>query len=334
MSEQWFLDLDGVRSGPYQTSEVMSLVAEGEVLPHHQIATDLKSQKWMTVLEWRLNQNKSTPTFSPAQEKPSSPIAPVVEIEKPVEKPNPIITPLSEPVSPPKINPSPASSKPAGKRDPMAEMFDMLQNTKQKREVKAQQSHTHSHTQPANLSTANLSPNVAKNKSKGSWGKTIAIGMVITIIGFALGQYFQHQKTNQSSSATATPRPAPTLSPSSTTENQSATSIVRDEVIDRSTDKMTIRAQVPTNTHSAASPSPTAEPSKDIQELKDLKKELLELKALKDEIRGNEPAQEILERPDASKNINHYDVEPEQDPENPPLDENGNPLNPETTEHY
>ena len=58
MTEQWFLDLDGVRSGPYQTPEVMSLIAEGEVLPHHRISTELKGEEWITILDWRLDQAK------------------------------------------------------------------------------------------------------------------------------------------------------------------------------------------------------------------------------------------------------------------------------------
>jgi hypothetical protein len=303
MSEQWYLDLDGVRSGPYQTSEVMSLVAEGEILPHHLIATELKSQKWTTILEWRLNQNKgsepnkitapATTNFSPVQEKPAPVETPKpvetktteAHTEKPIEieVPNKVTkSPAHSPITPP---PSPTTSpaKPAGKRDPMAEMFDILQNTKNKRETKSQQTHAqaHSHTQ-AHAHSPNLSstaPAEKKAPSSNQLGKTILIGIVITIIGFALGQLFQKQKapdlntTALQSAPTATPKPTTSVVEAEPAENDAEET----KIVDRSTDKMTIRAQV----------TPTPEHSKDIQELKDLKKELLELKALKDEIRSN-----------------------------------------------
>ncbi len=301
MSEQWFLDLDGVRSGPYQTSEVMSLVAEGEILPHHQIATELKSQKWMTILEWRLNQNKMT---EPKKESVSITPAPV-SFTPPVEAQKPQThTPTAAPITTPPSDPS----KP--KRDPMAEMFDMLQNTKQKREVKSQQAHAHSHTA---TSVAYSSVKAAKkNKTNGNWGKTFFIGLIITIVGFALGQYFQNKRSRDLPAAvTIAPTPsAPVTITTKAVMSPSPSSEERLGTIDRSTDKMTIRAQVP------------AEHGKDIEDLKDLKKELMELKALKEEIRNNNDSAPPLDQP-----LRKNDLNGESDPNaiEEPMDERANP---------
>ena len=328
MSEQWFLDLDGVRSGPYQTSEVMSLVAEGEILPHHQIATELKSQKWTTILEWRLNQNRMIETkletpkvITPEIKKVEPPIEKieVVAIAEKIEIPAPIPIPTPTPPSDPK--------KP--KRDPMAEMFDMLQNTKQKREVKSQQTaqaqakaqnHAHVHTHKPHTNTAthqNATTSIAADTpTKSSWGKTILVGMMITIIGFALGQFFQHKKSTEPSVATnvAKSTPAPTATPAAPTETitaQKETTTNKASTVDRSTDKITIRAQV----------SPTPEQAKEMQDLRDLKKELLELKALKEEIHNtNNP-----EHSGTAPNMNNY--EPETAPIEEPNEENANPEN-------
>ena len=344
MSEQWFLDLDGVRSGPYQTSEVMSLVAEGEILPHHQIALELKSQKWMTILEWRLNQNRSAPSVeessspisvSPAQESVKVPIERVIEkaVEKPMERPAEKVVQQAierttaanvanvKPVA--SVIP-PISTTPPSKRDPMSEMFDMLQNTKQKREVKVQQSHSQSHSQPhvqahaPVSSNSTIPPYIPEERksgfSKSNLGKTIFIGAGITILGFVLGQFFQHQKSSEPT--TATPK---TATSETTSATPSTTPVVETEneqtgTIDRSTDKMTIRAKVPVN-NAAANPPP--EHPKDAQELKDLKKELLELKALKDEIRNNNNEDDLSHMgPPAGSNYE------------PPAPNNGNP--PET----
>jgi hypothetical protein len=54
MGEQWFLDLDGVRSGPYDDEEIVALLKEGELLPHHKISFSVDQPEWQTMIEWRL----------------------------------------------------------------------------------------------------------------------------------------------------------------------------------------------------------------------------------------------------------------------------------------
>jgi len=324
MSEQWFIDLDGIRSGPYQTSEVMSLVAEGEILPHHQIAMDLKSQKWMTILEWRLNQNKSI-TPKPVIEKvkvEEIKAEEIQEIEKFKEEIAPVIpTPIvvapeptiPAPPSKPLSTPTTSNNSNKPKRDPMAEMFDMLQNTKQKREVKSQNAHAHAHAQiHQNSQSANSESSNSGNSI--NWVKTVLVAAGITIIGFALGQFFQHQKAPDNSTVIATPKPATTVAETMSPEKNPTEKV---GTIDRSTEKMTIRAQVPVSSMPAVKPQ---EHTKDLQELKDLKKELLELKALKDEIRNNNDTGRLENGPNS---INSND--PDQVGPASRSDESGNP---------
>ncbi len=246
MLEQWFLDLDGVRSGPYQTSEVLSLIAEGEVLPHHQISKDLKSQNWITVLDWRLSQNK---TVSPVQKESPAVVATLTPTPAPVPTPTPTPAPpltpevasspepeikivletpptpepqvetieiskpeitTKEPTSRKPISPTPppipeippislemkvkpaAIEKAPSNRDAMAEMFDMLQTSKHKREQKSQQPQNQIQT-PTQATIPNPpSPSSSTfNTSEGSSGnfKLILIGVLVVVIGFFLGQY-------------------------------------------------------------------------------------------------------------------------------------------------
>ncbi len=320
MTEQWFLDLDGVRSGPYQTPEVMSLIAEGEVLPHHRISTSLKDASWMTILDWRLDQarnlqKKETKPYTPAStsevvafEEPELSITPIeippevlhspaptpVAPEPTPERPTPAIKldPIPTP-QPPKIpevdelpvlpfEPGPSiASKPSDdkpRRDPMAEMYDMLQNTKHKREAKQLHTAQISHSEPVSAQPSNSS----------GLGRVIAIGLGLALIGFALGQFFQQTipqkefKPQEQKSAFQTPTPTP-----------------RTEVIDRSNEKMTIKAVVqkkPEETVVKSMPGAKARTSPrddrrssdhEIEELKDLKKELQELKAMKDQLKDN-----------------------------------------------
>jgi hypothetical protein len=379
MVQQWFLDLDGVRSGPYQTPEVLGLVAEGEVLPHHRISTSLKDQPWITILEWRLEQAKQPPsnekksyvpegraTGAPPADKPydlrwnepkeasSTPPAsrlarevgavdlnpeagedeieeviqvlgaPTIEIEIPAEpvaspppappapaepdhKPSNIVLepvhkvePPAAPVHSPPAAPAAAASDgeaPArAKRDPMAEMFDILQNTRQKREAKEKAAHHErsQHPTPAQERETRLHPAPPAAAANSSWVKSVVIGLLITVAGFLLGQLFQHSAETPATSASTTEKNL--TAPARPAEPQT-------EVIDRSTDKLTIRARVERQPEAPAAPpvaiprnkalpqgmaSPAINP-KEMQELRDLKKELQELKALKEELR-NAPA--------------------------------------------
>ena len=347
MAEQWFLDLDGVKSGPYHTPEVMSLVAEGEVLPHHRISTALRDAAWITVLDWRLEQAKKTIEKTP--EVPKIEIIAMDEVaENPVEtkavpppifkappewiqeipiteipnlKPTPSSTHTSLPptaatkatqasVTVPtaktiaRETPHPSETATPPKRDPMAEMFDMLQESKQKKEAKNLKS--------AQQEALNSAPK--EIKSSGTLGKTIFIGAGIVLIGFLLGQIFQQaapppQPTKETSKTEA--KASPTATPDASKE-------VRTEVIDRSTDKMTIRAIVertPTPIPHRAEIRPINAPGlgqapekkmndREMEELKDLKKELQELKAMKDDLKNN---------PDGENDPNNPE-EPESNP--------------------
>jgi hypothetical protein len=367
MMQQWFLDLDGVRSGPYQTPEVLNLIAEGEVLPHHRIAQGLKDQSWINILDWRLDQARQQNVKAEVKESPptpekfSSPIYSPDYLEipmetKPVEKksdlpppsgvmPPPLMAtpssnfPYAQPSSPPPQQPimhppqreipltetttkkaeknenlfipaereptpssavvppdtsaTAASSPTKPPRDPMAEMFDMLQNTKQKREAKSQQQAQQNH-QAATSSAANGGSKSASPRAAGSnknLGKTLAIGAAITIVGFALGQIFQSAGPPAHSPAKTEEQKA-SPSPSAVT----AASTPTPDTTDRSTDKMIIRnklaappaqtlIKVTTNGQTKTLDHKPTE--KELEELKDLKKELQELKALKDELKSN-----------------------------------------------
>jgi len=308
MTEQWFLDLDGVRSGPYQTNEVLGLVADGEVLPHHRIARSLKDSNWQTILDWRLEharqiqakRNPQAPTSpAPTSQAQSTP-TPTSQVKE-ADPADPI---PADPFSPPPIPTfSPGQSEflkeveslektmaeiPADgtKRDPMAEMFEILQNTKQKREAKQLQS-----AQQASLD-AKLDMDKPQNLTR-----LIAICVAVSLVGLVLGQWFQGSSPPPSKTSTE-------VKPESKSETKS-------EVVDRSTDKMTIRAVVdkkpePTPTRAVVvhtKPTPHAVPAqpiketepeapserknadKDLEELRDLKKELQELKALKEQLK-------------------------------------------------
>jgi hypothetical protein len=277
MADFWFLDLDGVRSGPYQTNEIMSLIAEGEVLPHHRISAGLKDKPWKSILEWRLEQARS-PSSSVRPPEPPPSIAPPKAQEAVIEVMPDLLLPertLSEP------------SIETGKGDPMAEMFDVLQHNKTKREARQTQIAQHLATESA----------IQKPESKSSIWKLLLICVFVAIIGLALGQWFkQNVEPPAKSEKTAKPvENAKTPEPAT-------------EVIDRSNGKMTIRAVVdkkpePTPMKPAKGPSrpaiptqgtkepeytPPVEkkaPDRELEELKDLKKELQELKSLKEQLK-------------------------------------------------
>lgn len=285
MQDQWFLDLDGVRSGPYRTIEVLNLISEGEVLPHHLIGTTLKSKEWKTILDWKLEiakKNQPAPT-----EAKSAPIT--IELEKPV-KPSPVAesasTPLpsSSTVSP--LSPSAPAVTEAESADAMAEMFDTIQHTRQKREQKSQQEHAAS--QPIIEPESTIS---------NSTGKFILISVVITVLGFVLGQYFQKQNLNLPSTSSDGVGSAISKSSAPITEPKT-------QILDRSNERITIRSQVPMNSPPPPPPTPARsalpnqapaerprdrapEREQNNQMLDDLKKELSELKALKEEFRNN-----------------------------------------------
>jgi hypothetical protein len=290
MTDQWFLDLDGTRSGPYQTNEILSLIAEGEVLPHHRISRGLKDPVWKTILDWRLENARQVQPPAPVIT-PGPVITPAEEEKKAVPPPIPEIpTPRSEFAKEVESIEKTLASLPSetGKRDPMAEMFDLLQNTKNKREAKQIQNAQHASQEAA--------ASAAHSGSGPNLGRLIAICVGVALIGLGLGQWLQY------SSRTVEPKSPP---PAATQETKSE---AKKEVIDRSTDKMTIKTviekkpeppKMPTPfpksaphsapSHSQAQESETRDErkqsEKELEELRDLKKELQELKALKEQLR-------------------------------------------------
>lgn len=307
-SEQWFLDLDGVRSGPYQTPEVLSLIAEGEILPHHKISTQLKDGSWKTILDWRLEQSKrpSPPPSAPEVEETASLKTEEPVFEDPPESFDPSeafeevdlhqshnTIPTEEEIEPlppfepeaPMLTPAPKKTSGTSGRDPMAEMFDMLQNTKQKREAKSAQ---YAATEQARTEA---SPSSAQPSS--SFVKPILLGTLIIAIGFILGQAFHQSSFEEPSSSTTSTVVKTAPAPTSTTAEAkpSATPIV--ETLEKRTDKYTVRSVVqrpaPDRRGSERQALPnrdTDKTQKELEDVKELKKELAELKALKEALRS------------------------------------------------
>jgi hypothetical protein len=327
MADQWFLDLDGVRSGPYQTNEVMGLIADGEVFPHHRISMSLKDTQWQTILDWRLEQArqiqaKRTVPQSPQPQEPAPKPeprtldAPIVPPNEP-EKPKPIAPQEDDSLPPPIPTFAPGQEdflkeiesmekamaempSDGPKRDPMAEMFDILQNTKQKREAKQ-------------LQSAQLASEEEKQGRKKSLNvnRLVVICVLACFFGLTIGQVIQFLWPSSPSTSSTAAKDSKNESKTET-KPESQT-----EVVDRSNEKMTIRAVVekkpePTPTKAVVvrtkptaapvAPPPAAEPNpeetsdealgekkgvdKDLEELRDLKKELQELKALKEELKN------------------------------------------------
>jgi hypothetical protein len=321
MKDQWFLDLDGVKSGPYQTNEVLSLISDGEVLPHHLIGTSLKAKEWKTILDWKLALSASRPASPTApnateikQKSVSSQPAKNPEITNPTPDlssaaPIEAVSEKKEVTTDPS-NPmikSDSVVNPETNQDAMAEMFDTIHHTKLKREQKSQQEHAAA--QPI------LEPD---SPIASSTGKFILVSIGITVLGFVLGQMFQKQTgSNPATSATTTSPAVNTTSTSAATAPASGSEL---QVLDRSNDRITIRSQMPMNPPPPA-PAPGASmrpefapmerpgeamraPEKDSQMMEELKKELSELKALKEEIRNNEYSDEL---PDNNAQGNNVD---------------------------
>ena len=199
------------------------------------------------------------------------------------------------------------------KRDPMAEMFDILQNTRQKREAKQIQSaQAQAHAHP---------PREIPSDKVFISRKFIAFCIGLALIGLGLGQLVQNI--------------APPAPKTATAPKAEAKASVKTEVVDRSNEKMTIRAVVEKKNEPAPTPvqvkpaipvarsgshpasSATKDPDsaserkseKEIEELRDLKKELQELKALKEQLKDAPLSEEFGDS---------ADLLPAQDALNPP----------------
>jgi hypothetical protein len=179
------------------------------------------------------------------------------------------------------------------KRDPTAELFDIIQTSKQKREVRQQ------HQAQAE---ANRSPAPAQ---ESGLIKVILIGAGLALIGFSLGQLFQQSAPPTEPKVTRESPAPPVASANSSASPTPAESL---QVLDRSNEKMTIKAvvtgtpkpasKVASKTAQTTQAPPREEPpenERELQELKDLKKELQELKAMKDQLRDNSSVEEYDE---------------------------------------
>ncbi len=348
MAQQWFLDLDGIRSGPYKTHEVLSLISEGEILPHHLISSDIKNSQWHTLLNWQISYQKTEASTGQKKEvvdrseveesghlpppapfldinvsnefyegplPPEAPPEPVLQVQdppfelhleerpkgiEPIDIPAPIPEPereLSPPPKPKLKEPEPTLERATPlppKRDPMAEMFDLVQKTKHKREEKEAQA-IQSHE-------AHQKENQNKSSPNQTFWKTLGYGAAITLIGFWLGQWFQSAsqppQVGQAQSPIAEKK-EPENPPKSEAPSSNPPLANNEQVIDRSTDKMTIQAKVKTKPESPVVANDPKD-NKEIKELQDLKKELQDLK---------KSMREELEEPVFEEGMEHPEVE-------------------------
>ncbi len=266
----WYLDLEGTRSGPYAFDTVQTLIAEGEVLPHHKISTALKDTDWVTILDWRLDLAQQ---LEEQEEDPFS---------NQTSTPPPTISspPISEP---PPITETPIQSQTQlGKSDPTAEMFALLQSARSKKEsIKTQSA----------VSTPQQKPNQkTEEKIQSSKIKNFLIGLGVILFGFSIGQWFKSQST-----------PPPTIqSPALETQtaqpHESSTTRTDLQVVDRSNEKLTIRGYVQTTPTPQPSPQAQATKSKaldselqsELEEIRELKKELKELRELREKLKHSD----------------------------------------------
>jgi hypothetical protein len=308
----WYLDLDGIKSGPYEPQEILSLLAEGEVLPHHQISTQLKDEPWISLLEWRLKQANLIHTQTNGMEPE------VIEAPEPTSEPWPFEKTAVRAIQPPPMNltqsdaqtkppepitevtnpqinlanhqPMSGTDRPVKKRDPVAEMYDMLQTTKQKREAKSLVQ-----AKEAELNQKKDKEFQYKGAKKASVFTPRLLGTLglITLVGFILGQWMQKANgpsndtgTHQASSTPA--QPSATAAPSvvsvtnipDSTSNNGMQSPLSPGTEERRVGKVTIRSKT--------SNSPTTndpQSAETAEEIAQLKKDLEEIKNLRDEIK-------------------------------------------------
>ena len=303
---------------PEEDLETLTEELKGEFIPLSSYQAPLPEPEPEPAPQPRLQTTKSPVTTPPARvvtpppmtpklpsfltEPDLEPIPETVEPKEPAPEPAPIpkIEPFKErkehkiealaPAEVPTLDATPSpmpAEKPKvlgeqKKRDAAAEMFDLIQTTKHKREQKSQ-----SLAQQA--SQHEIIAATAKTKSGFGWTKTAATGALIILLGFGLGQLFQQHSGVPEK--TAADKSAAAVSASPATAATTTTPPPEPEVIDRSTDKMVIRSRVDHREAQAqvkAKDKPTKPAAeKELQELKDLKKELQELKALKDELKNN-----------------------------------------------
>lgn len=323
MTQTWFLDLDGIKSGPYQTHEVHRLMTEGSVMPHHRITENLKSNRWMSLLEWKLEQSKKIETESTQSSKPEvqeiilqnsrtdsphqgPPTPPYIEIKSDVP---PSITPTrmtvphvstAHPQSP--STPPSTVIKPLDQptRDATSEMLALLQSTKHKRERQATQDvptplHTSTHTPlTTNSTTQNHSSSI----------RMVVLGILIALAGVALGQWLRPNSTapvvTQDTSKPDTPKPDTPKEDSKAAENIPTKNETR--TLKTALGKIMIQSKSkPVDPHDATPRGNLTH--EESNEANDVRKELRELRRLKEELKNSRDEQ----------NTGHTEEFPEED---------------------
>jgi hypothetical protein len=102
-SQEWFLDVNGRKTGPFSLEQIEGLLREGELQPHQKITAEHLAGRWLTVRELVDHLNEST-GFQP-------------------------------PPRPQDLNTPSGSSAPAAKRpDPALSLLSSLQSARQRKE--------------------------------------------------------------------------------------------------------------------------------------------------------------------------------------------------------
>ncbi len=298
MGEQWFLDLDGVRSGPYDDEEIVALLKEGELLPHHKISYSVDQPEWQTMIEWRLKkafrdaaiQSSNTTTIpkvrpveirdQEAQRDPKppahsheitgvkerAPSEPVHEIEEEAHAmAHTFISRIPRSVVDQNLRP-PESRLDKGRDAAVGQLLDLYQNIRGKRQETKQALET---------SVASVGGHAGKPQ------KTSLIKPILLIVGLGALGYGAGRLWNNTSNAGLEPTPAATQPVTS----QAATSEPR--TIEHKSEKFTIRSVTNQPKFIAQEPPPVAKPTpkldfsaEQLNELKQLRSEIEELRAL------------------------------------------------------
>lgn len=207
--------------------------------------------------------------------------------------------------------PEPTQAPTANKTDAIADMFDLLQDSKQKREAKLLKS-----AQRESVSSASTSGN---KSDSSSWIKFALSCVGVILLGLVLGQLFQQTTPLKKEVTKEVSKEGVTKSASNSDAQAQATPAIKTEVIDRSNEKMIIRSTVERRmeaakpeVHPANAGSATPEKKandREMEELKDLKKELQELKAMKDDLKNN-PNNEAMDPNDPDVETLNANEEP------------------------
>lgn len=304
MGEQWFLDLDGVRSGPYDDEEIVALLKEGELLPHHKISYSVDQPEWQTMIEWRLKKafrdaaiqssnttttpkvrnieirdqeaQTTTPPRAPMMEeitdvKARPPVEPLHEIEQEAQAmAHTFIARIPRTVveqSQPR--PELTENQPSKSRDAaVGQLLDLYQNIRGKRQETKQA----------------LESSVAAVGKQTPPEKTSILKPALLILGLGALGYGAGRLWNGSSAPTTGEDPVVTTS--GTSAATPTPSGPESRTVEHKSDKFTIRA-VTNQPKFIPQEPPTAKPTpkvdfsaEQLNELKQLRNEIEELRAL------------------------------------------------------